>query len=66
MSYCDPSEPCKHVCKSVHEWVKIWVFVLDENENMCEFTCVCGADAPFLSNWSDFTGRLIILMTEVT
>lgn len=30
------------------------VSVMDENEMMCKLTCVCGADAPFLSNWSDF------------
>lgn len=24
--------------KSVYEWVMMWVFVMDENENMCELT----------------------------
>lgn len=31
-----PVRALYYICKSIHEWFKIRVFVLDEYENLCE------------------------------
>lgn len=55
MPHWEQPEPCKMSVKSVHEWIKIvcdgW---MDEYETLCEKICVCGENAPLLSNWSEF------------